>query len=132
MALADVWPDGVDLRDRLRVPLVATLHVCHRQMLRVLDAERATASLAAQELALSGAAAGASVAEAFPDARSLADWLTPEEASPSWVATVFQDRLIYPVLRTEDEVERAASLAQSEGKASVVVASGVPVGRHFE
>ena len=46
------WPSARELREQLGVPLVATLHVCHRQMLRLLDADKASASLAAQERAL--------------------------------------------------------------------------------
>ncbi|ANM30938.1 hypothetical protein ABI59_17180 [Acidobacteria bacterium Mor1] len=37
------------LRRQLGVPLSATMHVCHRQMLRVVKAERTSASLEAQE-----------------------------------------------------------------------------------
>lgn len=47
-----LWDVAAELRERLAVPIVATIHVCHRHMLRVLGAERKSASLVAQERAL--------------------------------------------------------------------------------
>lgn len=47
-----LWDTAAELRERLGAPVVTTLHVCHRQMLRVLGAERRSASLEAQERAL--------------------------------------------------------------------------------
>jgi glycosyltransferase involved in cell wall biosynthesis len=47
-----LWDVAAELRERLAVPLVATLHVCQRRLLRILGAGRASASLAAQERAL--------------------------------------------------------------------------------
>jgi glycosyltransferase involved in cell wall biosynthesis len=50
-----LWDVAARLRERLCVPLVATLHVCHRRMLQVVDAERESVSLGAQERALAEA-----------------------------------------------------------------------------
>ena len=47
-----LWTVAAKLRDRLGAPILATLHVCHRRMLRLLQADRESASLAAQEQAL--------------------------------------------------------------------------------
>ncbi len=50
-----LWDAAEQLRRQLGVPLLATMHVCHRQMLRVVEAERVSASLEAQEKVLAGA-----------------------------------------------------------------------------
>lgn len=47
-----LWEVASELRRRLEVPIATVVHVCHRRMLQVVGADRASASLSAQERAL--------------------------------------------------------------------------------